>query len=589
MNPNDESSSPDSSSKMSETLETQPFLSDSFFVEEGVGFSGSHSPASFAFSPLPIPFSSSPVFEFESGIPVGERAQTVPSSSTGGEAGALVTVTGTEFVEVPRPLECLHGNPIPPFLSKTYDLVDDPALDPIISWGSTGGSFVVWDPVEFSRIILPRNFKHNNFSSFVRQLNTYVEACFLMYHINTKVGEGAAFFIIAKKGTASPMSTRKGKFIICRLYNVGFRKIDTDKWEFANEAFQRGKKHLLKSIQRRKSHQSQQQIGSYIGSSSEAGKSGLEDEVEKLRNEKSTLMQEVVELQQQQRGTVHFMEAVNKRIQSAEQRQKQMVSFFSKMLQNPSFIGRLKQKEPQKEISSSRTQRKFVTQKQHQIGEPDSSMEGKLVKYSPGWRDLGMPLEGRDLNPFRMEQGIGENLVLDDENLSFQFEDFIPDKLILSDDITAMQGFSEMPDQIEEGAASSMQTEDHFFKGKGILSPKQELNPDYYVSFPEDLMKEKSFPELSSTGMESIIKQEDIWSMGLDTGAGMSSGGSDLLLATPVSYEMPELPLDIWDLGSLQVGGSELNKWSSADETPYIDPHSQSSQPKDNLPKNMDP
>ncbi|KAM6592954.1 hypothetical protein CsatA_000657 [Cannabis sativa] len=542
MNPNDESSSPDSSSKMSETLETQPFLSDSFFVEEGVGFSGSHSPASFAFSPLPIPFSSSPVFEFQSGIPVGERAQTVPSSSTGGEAGALVTVTGTEFVEVPRPLECLQGNPIPPFLSKTYDLVDDPALDPIISWGSTGGSFVVWDPVEFSRIILPRNFKHNNFSSFVRQLNTY-----------------------------------------------GFRKIDTDKWEFANEAFQRGKKHLLKSIQRRKSHQSQQQIGSYIGSSSEAGKSGLEDEVEKLRNEKSTLMQEVVELQQQQRGTVHFMEAVNKRIQSAEQRQKQMVSFFSKMLQNPSFIGRLKQKEPQKEISSSRTQRKFVTQKQHQIGEPDSSMEGKLVKYSPGWRDLGMPLEGRDLNPFRMEQGIGENLVLDDENLSFQFEDFIPDKLILSDDITAMQGFSEMPDQIEEGAASSMQTEDHFFKGKGILSPKQELNPDYYVSFPEDLMKEKSFPELSSTGMESIIKQEDIWSMGLDTSAGMSNGGSDLLLATPVSYEMPELPLDIWDLGSLQVGGSELNKWSSADETPFIDPHSQSSQPKDNLPKNMDP
>ncbi|XP_060967644.1 heat stress transcription factor A-3 [Cannabis sativa] len=538
MNSNDESSSPHSSSKMSETLETQPFLSDSFFVEEGVGFSGSHSPASFAFSPLPIPFSSSPVFEFQSGIPVGERNQTVPSSSTGGEAGALVTVTGTEFVEVPRPLECLQGNPIPPFLSKTYDLVDDPALDPIISWGSTGGSFVVWDPVEFSRIILPRNFKHNNFSSFVRQLNTY-----------------------------------------------GFRKIDTDKWEFANEAFQRGKKHLLKSIQRRKSHQSQQQIGSYIGPSSEAGKSGLEDEVEKLRNEKSTLMQEVVELQQQQRGTVHFMEAVNKRIQSAEQRQKQMVSFFSKMLQNPSFIGRLKQKEPQKEISSSRTQRKFVTQKQHQIGEPDSSMEGKLVKYSPGWRDLGMPLEGRDLNPFHMEQGIGENA----ENLPFQFEDFIPDELILSDDITAMQGLSEMPDQIGEGAASSMQTGDHFFKGKGILSPKQELNPDYYVSFPEDLMKEKSFPELSSTGMESIIKQEDIWSMGLDTGAGMSSGGSDLLLATPVSYEMPELPLDIWDLGSLQVGGSELNKWSSADETPYIDPHSQSSQPKDNLPKNMDP
>lgn len=76
---------------------------------------------------------------------------------------------------LPQPLQCLiTGSLVPPFLSKTFDLVDDPDLDPIISWGSDGVSFVVWDPVEFSRLVLPRNFKHNNFSSFVRQLNTYV-------------------------------------------------------------------------------------------------------------------------------------------------------------------------------------------------------------------------------------------------------------------------------------------------------------------------------------------------------------------------------------------------------------------------------
>ncbi|OMP06126.1 hypothetical protein CCACVL1_01701 [Corchorus capsularis] len=80
----------------------------------------------------------------------------------------------------------------------------------------------------------------------------------------------------------------------------GFRKIDTDKWEFANEAFQRGKKqHLLKNIQRRKSPRSQQ-VGSYLGTSTEAGRSELEGEVEKLTKEKSMLIQEVVELQQQQ-------------------------------------------------------------------------------------------------------------------------------------------------------------------------------------------------------------------------------------------------------------------------------------------------
>ncbi|KAH1078583.1 hypothetical protein GLYMA_19G191700v4 [Glycine max] len=75
---------------------------------------------------------------------------------------------------LPRPLECLQGNPVPALFSKTFDLVDDPSLDPIISWGSSGVSFVVWDRTLFARHVLPRNFKHNNFSSFVRLLNTYV-------------------------------------------------------------------------------------------------------------------------------------------------------------------------------------------------------------------------------------------------------------------------------------------------------------------------------------------------------------------------------------------------------------------------------
>ncbi|CAN0902927.1 Heat stress transcription factor B-2a [Linum grandiflorum] len=60
-----------------------------------------------------------------------------------------------------------------PFLTKTYQLVDDSTIDDVISWNGDGSSFVVWDTTVFARDILPKHFKHNNFSSFVRQLNTY--------------------------------------------------------------------------------------------------------------------------------------------------------------------------------------------------------------------------------------------------------------------------------------------------------------------------------------------------------------------------------------------------------------------------------
>ncbi|KAG9147564.1 hypothetical protein Leryth_007350 [Lithospermum erythrorhizon] len=68
----------------------------------------------------------------------------------------------------------LHEVAPPPFLKKTFEMVDDPTTNTVISWCDSETSFVVWDPHRLSTDILPKHFKHNNFSSFVRQLNTYL-------------------------------------------------------------------------------------------------------------------------------------------------------------------------------------------------------------------------------------------------------------------------------------------------------------------------------------------------------------------------------------------------------------------------------
>ncbi|KAK7392563.1 hypothetical protein VNO78_21006 [Psophocarpus tetragonolobus] len=437
----------------------------------------------------------------------------------------------------PKPFEILQMNPVPPFLSKTFDLVDDPSLDPIISWASSGFSFVVWDPLQFASIVLPRHFKHNNFSSFVRQLNTY-----------------------------------------------GFRKIDTDKWEFFNEAFQRGKKHLLKNIQRRRSSQ-YQQVGSYIGigSSTDAEKSGVEAEIEKLREERTMIMEEVVDLQQEQRRTARRAGEVNQRLQSAEQRQKQMVSFLAKLIQNPAFLDRIRQKKEQREIDSPRVVRKFVKLHQHETGTAETLKEGQLVRYQPDWRNIGMSSGNTELSPVSIEQsphylsqGLAGEMSVGAEDLTAQIENFV------SDDLAAVPGIMTSQETMIGEGSSSYGAEDPLFKGKSVINPNLEAPPEYFGSFPEPLIKDKCFLDFSALGTEDIIKLEDIWDSGLNVSGAVSSCGNELC---SINYEdFPEFGvtsgMSEWDIG---LGGLGIDKWQ-ADEPSLGESDGQTGQPKEDRP-----
>ncbi|XP_058073947.1 heat shock factor protein HSF30-like isoform X1 [Magnolia sinica] len=201
----------------------------------------------------------------------------------------------SSFVLSPQPMEGLHDSGPPPFLTKTFDMVEDPATDSVVSWSQSRNSFIVWDAHKLATNLLPKYFKHSNFSSFIRQLNTY-----------------------------------------------GFRKVDPDRWEFANEGFLGGQKHLLKNIKRRR-HVPQNLQQQETSACVELGQFGVEDEVERLKRDRNVLMVEIVKLKQQQQNSRAQLAAMEEWLQGTERKQQQMMAFLARALKNPTFAQQLMQ------------------------------------------------------------------------------------------------------------------------------------------------------------------------------------------------------------------------------------------------------
>jgi heat shock transcription factor, other eukaryote len=76
----------------------------------------------------------------------------------------------------------------------------------------------------------------------------------------------------------------------------GFRKVDPDKWEFANERFLRGQRHLLRGTRRRKAPLHLQGSSQGLDSCVEVGRFGVDWEIGRLRRDKQVLMVELVKL-----------------------------------------------------------------------------------------------------------------------------------------------------------------------------------------------------------------------------------------------------------------------------------------------------
>ncbi|XP_020590277.1 heat stress transcription factor A-3-like [Phalaenopsis equestris] len=438
-------------------------------------------------------------------------------------------------VDIPRPLELLLRSPITPFLSKTYEIVNDPSLDRIVSWSPAGQSFVVWDPIEFSRIVLPRHFKHSNFSSFLRQLNTY-----------------------------------------------GFRKIDGDRLEFANEEFLRGKRTLLRNINRRRSPRVQPKVP-FLGSSMGMELLGVEDELQKLRSEKYMLMQEVLKMKQEHLVTIKEMDNLNRRLQSAELRQKQMIAFWVKVLRNPVFLMQLKQSKKLREISSVRSTKASLEYEQPSEDCMNKSRTRQIVKYRQSFcepdsifalQDLESSSETQQTDhllqamsvergPVLMIKDGSSNKPLEMTEPSFNQNASIKWKNIMISGEDASLGSADFyVSSPEEMAKASI-----FSLGKCSAQPVLQIDKINSKSVGEIQGDKECHTEYLASAVnvvEEIGCKEEFWDVDFEAGRSFNSEHDvrdNIFCINPV-VPGDEIGLsEMWDIGSHFNDGFDIDKW----------------------------
>ncbi|KAK8970385.1 Heat stress transcription factor A-4b [Platanthera guangdongensis] len=125
---------------------------------------------------------------------------------------------------------------------------------------------------------------------------------------------------------------------------LGFRKIDPERWEFANDEFIRGQKHLLKNIHRRKPIHSHSipPPGSILPAQlSYPERQELMEEIERLKLEKNSLIIELEKHAQHQLAMDQHMQDLEDRLHGMALRQRNLISFLDQAIQRPGFLSSL--------------------------------------------------------------------------------------------------------------------------------------------------------------------------------------------------------------------------------------------------------
>ncbi|KXH61289.1 HSF-type DNA-binding protein [Colletotrichum salicis] len=178
------------------------------------------------------------------------------------------------------------------FVRKLYKMLEDPAYANIVRWGNEGDTFVILETDKFTNDILPKHFKHSNFSSFVRQLNKYD------FHKLRRNDEN----------NESPYGKQA--------------------WEFKHSAFRADRKDNLDNIRRkapaqRKTQQTEDQF------TTNQSINLLQETLFAQQQQVQALQEQVAEMARTNKTLVHEVHTMHKIIDAQRQSQHEMLNFMS--------------------------------------------------------------------------------------------------------------------------------------------------------------------------------------------------------------------------------------------------------------------